>query len=63
MANALSPLSSTVRSVFDAFIENLAKEQVLEPAALQALKENLIQQKLDAASLRKAVFTSPESKK
>ena len=57
MPNAPSPLSATVSSVFDAFIKKLGEEQVLDPAALNALKESLTQQRLDPASLREAIFT------
>lgn len=55
------PLSSTVSSVFDAFIKKLEDEKVLEPAALEALKQSLMQQKLDPASLREAMFTPSEA--
>lgn len=60
MANALSLLSSTVSTVFEAFIKKLEDEKVLEPTAREALKQSLIKQKLDHASLREAMFTPNE---
>lgn len=42
MASAPSPLSSTVNSVFEAFIKKLGDEKALEPTALNALKESLL---------------------
>jgi len=57
MANTPPPLSSTATSVFEEFIKKLGDEQILESAALEALRESLIQQRLDPASLREAIFT------
>lgn len=63
MAGDLPPLSSTVSTVFEAFIKKLEDEKILEPAACEALENCLTEQKLDHASLREAMFTPSEPKK
>lgn len=63
MANALPPLSSTVSSIFDAFVKKLEDEKVLSTEALKALKQSLKSQKLDHTSLREAMFTASEAEK
>ena len=60
MANAAPPLSSTVASVFAAFVKKLADENALAPEAVEALRKCLEDQKLDPESLRQALFTSSE---
>jgi hypothetical protein len=61
MATAtLPPLSSTVSSVFDQFLKELEEAKVLSKAAQQTLARSLHDQKLDHATLRKAIFTSGE---
>jgi hypothetical protein len=63
MASDLSPLSSTVSAVFEAFIERLEEEGAVEPGARKALKQSLMKQKLDHSSLREAMFTPNELEK
>lgn len=63
MASATPPLSSTVSSVFEAFLKKLEGEKVLNAKALEALKESLKSQKLDHGSLREAIFTPDEAEK
>ena len=60
MADADPPLSSTVASVFAAFVKKLEEEKTLPPAAIEALRQALDQQQLDADSLRAALFTTNE---
>jgi hypothetical protein len=59
----IPPLTSTVSSVFNKFVERLKNEKVLNPAALKALEESLANQKLDPEALRKALFTAGEPTK
>jgi hypothetical protein len=63
MPTISNPLSSTASAVFEAFIKKLGEEQVLAPPELEALKESLMQQKLDPVSLRGAMFATSEPKK
>lgn len=63
MPSVPPPLSSTVSSVFEAFIKKLGDEKVLEGGALEALKESLMEQKLDPGSLRQAMFTPSDASK
>ena len=58
---SLPPLSSTVSSVFDQFIHKLSEEKVLGKSALDALSKSLHDQKLDAETLREAIFTPDTS--
>lgn len=57
MINKPAPLSPTVASIFAEFLKKLESEKILGPAAIDALKQSLDEQKLDPESLRKAVFT------
>jgi hypothetical protein len=61
MADIAPPLSSTVASVFEAFLKKLAEEKRLPLAAIEALRHALDEQKLDANSLREALFTPAET--
>ena len=54
------PLSSTVSAVFEQFLKKLADEKVLGKDAFAALGNSLYEQKLDAESLREAIFTPDE---
>lgn len=60
-ATPAPPLSSTVKSIFDEFIEKLKKDNVLGAAATAALAECLYSQKLDHESLRAALFKADGS--
>lgn len=55
------PLSSTVSSVFDQFLKQLADEKVLNAAAQEALAQSLHDQKLDHETLSRALFKPDES--
>jgi hypothetical protein len=57
MAEKLTPLSSTVASIFAEFLKRLEADGILGPKAIESLRESLEQQKLDHESLRKAIFT------
>ncbi|MET4608846.1 hypothetical protein ABIB90_008354 [Bradyrhizobium sp. JR4.1] len=54
------PFSSTVSSVIDAFLQRLEDHKTLPPASLSALRQALADHKLDAESLREAIFTPAE---
>jgi hypothetical protein len=58
MADVTLPLSSTVASVFAAFVKKLTDEKALAPEAIEALRKALEDQELDPESLREALFTS-----
>lgn len=55
------PLSSTVSAVFEQFVRKLSEEKVLGKSALEALTENLHGQKLDAETLRAAIFKTDDA--
>jgi hypothetical protein len=57
MANTLPPLSSTVASVFSEFLKQLERDKTVGKDAIDALRQNLEQQKLDPESLRHALFS------
>lgn len=57
------PLSSTVSSVFDQFLEKLENEKILGKAAQESLAQSLHGQKLDHETLREALFISDEPPK
>lgn len=61
MAITGPPFSATVTSVFDAFVKRLEDHKALSVEALAALRQALDQHKLDAESLRDAIFTSAGS--
>ncbi|QOZ66525.1 MULTISPECIES: hypothetical protein [Bradyrhizobium] len=54
------PFSSTVSSVIDAFTKRLEDHKTLPSASLTALRQALTEHKLDADSLREAIFTPAE---
>ncbi|MCP1842129.1 hypothetical protein ACVIHI_004952 [Bradyrhizobium sp. USDA 4524] len=54
------PYSSTVSSVIDAFLRRLEDHKTIAPASLAALRQALADHKLDAESLREAIFTPAE---
>lgn len=54
------PFSTTVSSVIDAFLKRLEDHKTLPPASLLALRQALTERKLDAESLREAIFTPAE---
>lgn len=54
------PLSQTVSSVFDQFLKRLEDQGLLGTAAREALSQSLREQKLDAETLRKAIFKADE---
>jgi hypothetical protein len=60
MANTDPPLSSTVSSVFAAFLKKLEDEKTISPEAISALREALDEQNLDPESLRAALFPNDE---
>ena len=60
MTDAAVSLSSTVASVFEAFVKKLSEEETLPPAAIEALRQALDEQNLTADSLRDALFTPAE---
>jgi hypothetical protein len=57
MSDKLIPLSPTVMSIFVEFIKKLEAEEILLAAAIETLRQTFDQQKLDAESLRKAIFS------
>lgn len=63
MKAELPPLTPTVAEIFDAFVVELAEKKLLTPAGIEALRETLSSQKLDANSLRRAIFTASEPSK
>jgi len=48
-------------SIFTEFLKKLESEQTLGPDAINALRQKLEEQTLDAESLRKAVFMPSET--
>lgn len=58
MANSNPPLSSTVETVFHAFLEQLEGDDAFPKESLANLRQALEAQKLDPESLRKALFPS-----
>jgi hypothetical protein len=61
MPDKALPLSPTVASIFTEFLKKLESEKILGAEALEALRQAFEEQKLDAESLRKAVFTTAEA--
>ncbi len=61
MSGKLPPLSPTVAAIFAEFLKKLESEQTLGPDAINALRQKLEAQTLDAESLRKAVFMPSET--
>ncbi len=57
MADKPAPLSPTVASIFAEFLKTLEGGEILGADAIEALQQTFEEQKLDAESLRKAVFT------
>ncbi|KRB29710.1 hypothetical protein ASD99_23870 [Mesorhizobium sp. Root695] len=62
MANANPPLSSTVETIFTAFLKQLEADETIPKDAIKNLRNTLEGQKLDAESLRKALFPPTEPK-
>ena len=61
MAEKLPPLSPTVASIFSEFLKKLESEKVLGAEAIEAVRQSFEEQKLDAESLRNAVFAPTET--
>lgn len=58
-----APLSPTVHTVFDQFLQKLKEEKVLSAAALEAFGLSLKAQKLDHDTLRDALFNPEQAPK
>jgi hypothetical protein len=58
MASSNPPLSSTVETVFNAFLKQLEGDDTIPKESVANLRNVLEQQKLDPESLRKALFPS-----
>ena len=63
MPDKVAPLSPTVSAIFSEFIGKLEASKILEAPAIEALRKSLNEQKLDAESLRTAIFTDSAKKK
>jgi hypothetical protein len=61
MSDELLPLSPTVASIFGEFLKTLESEKALGARAIEALRQTFDEQRLDPESLRKAIFTAPET--
>lgn len=57
------PLSSTVSTVFDQFIQRIKDENILNDAAVEALNKSLKEQAFGHESLRSAIFTKGKTEK
>ena len=62
-AKTSPPLSSTVSTIFDQFIQRIKDGNILNDAAAEALRKNLKEQTFGHESLRSAIFTKGKAEK